>query len=126
MKRFVFPFLIVAIWLLPSMIFAMGCGDDANPALVTLCQVMIFLQGRFGRALAVISIMVAAWEFTSGAAKWQSIATLAVGLGMFWAPKTMALYILPSYVTGLQGEGYDPNVNYTPDEILSCACPDLR
>jgi len=119
-------FIIICISFASNALSEPACGLDANPALRTLCDVMVFLQGRLGRSLAVIAIMISAWEFTSGGAKWQSIATLAVGLGMFYAPKSMALYMLPDYVIGITGEGYDQNTKYTPDEIISCICPSLR
>src|SRR5574344_1103011 len=104
----------------------LGCGDDANPALKTLCDIIMFLQGRIGRSLAAFSIMLAAWGFTNGNFKWQEMLTLAIGIGIFFAPKTFALWLLPEYIVGITGDGYDISVKYTPDEIITCACPNLR
>ena len=103
-----------------------GCGEDANPALKTICDIIMFLQGRIGRALATFSVMLAAWAFTSGNLKWQDMVSLAIGIGIFYAPKTFALFLLPEYIKGITGDGYDPAIKYTPDEIITCACPNLR
>ena len=103
-----------------------GCGDDANPALKTICDIIMFLQGRIGRALVMFMVMMMAWEFVGGSLKWQPMVTMAIGIGLFYAPKTFALFLLPEYIQGITGDGYDESVKYTPDEIISCACPNLR
>jgi len=103
-----------------------GCGDDANPALKTICDIIMFLQGRIGRSLAMFSVMLSAWSFTSGNLKWHDMVTLAIGIGLFYAPKTFALFLLPEYIQGITGDGYDPSLKYTPEEIITCACPNLR
>ncbi len=103
-----------------------GCGENANPAIRTMCEVIIFLQGRIGRALVTLIIVFSAWNFANGGLKWENILSLMIGIGLFWAPKTFALVILPDYVSGIYGAGYTPDQKLTPDDIISCACPDLR
>ena len=103
-----------------------GCGGDANPALKTICDIIMFMQGRIARALVAFSIMLAAWSFVGGSFKWQEMLTLAIGIGIFYAPKTFALFLLPEYIQGITGDGYDIALKYTPDEIITCACPNLR
>ncbi len=103
-----------------------GCGDNANPAIKTICDIITFLQGRIARSLVVFSIMLAAWSFVGGNFKWQEMVTLAIGVGIFYAPKTFALFLLPEYVQGITGDGFDVALKYTPDEIITCACPNLR
>jgi type IV secretory pathway VirB2 component (pilin) len=106
--------------------FAMKCNaDETNPAFATICEVIMFMQGRIGRSIATFSIMMSAWAFTNGKLKWQEIVTTALGVGLFFAPKTLALFLLPNVVTGLSG-GFDIDKAYSPDEILSCMCPNLR
>jgi type IV secretory pathway VirB2 component (pilin) len=106
--------------------FAMMCGAmGSNEALNVICDIIIFLQGRIGRAIATVSVMMTAWEFSQGSIKWQGIVIAMIGMGMFFAPKTLALFVLPSYIRGIQGGGYDPNQTYTPDQIISCFCPNL-
>ena len=107
--------------------FALKCGlDEVNPAFATICEVMMFMQGRIGRSIATFSIMLSAWSFTNGKLKWHEVVTTAVGVGLFFAPKTLALFLLPSTISGLTGDGFNPNDVYSPDEILSCMCPNLR
>lgn len=107
--------------------FAMQCNaDETNPAFATICEVIMFMQGRIGRSIATFSIMMSAWAFTNGKLKWQEIVTTALGVGLFFAPKTLALFLLPNVVTGLSGGGFDDSKAYSPDEILSCMCPNLR
>lgn len=127
MKLKLIKYLIITnLFMLISQDSFSGCGENANPAIKTLCDVMIFLQGRLGRALVTLIIVFSAWNFLNGELKWQNVLTVAIGIGLFWAPKTFALFILPSYVTGIYGGGYTPDQKLTPDEIISCACPDLR
>ena len=102
-----------------------GCGDSANPAVRTICEIIIFLQGRIGRSLVVFMIMISAWSFVSGNFKWQEMVTLAIGIGIFFNPKTFTLFLLPSYIVGISSDGFDINTKYTPDEILLCYCPEL-
>ena len=103
-----------------------GCGEDANPAIKTICDIIMFLQGRIARSLVAFSIMLAAWGFVGGNFKWQEMLTLAIGIGIFYAPQTFALFLLPEYIQGITGDGYDISLKYTPDEIITCACPNLR
>ena len=106
--------------------YALSCGEEANPALKTVCDIIMFLQGRIGRSLISFSVMLAAWGFINGGFKWQDMLTMAIGIGLFLAPKTFAVWLLPEYIEGITGDGYDVSVKYTPDEIISCACPNLR
>lgn len=106
--------------------YSLECGDNANPALKTVCDIIMFLQGRIGRALASFMIMLSAWSFIQGQFKWQEVLTVAIGVGIFFAPKTFALFLLPEYIQGIAGDGFDPSVKYTPDEIITCSCPNLR
>ena len=42
--------------------------------------------------------------------------------GLFFFPKTLALFVLPSTVSGISGGQFNPSTVYTPDEILTCIC----
>ena len=86
----------------------------------------MLLQGRIGRSIATFSIMLAAWKFANAKSSWQDVTQLAIGVGIFFAPKTFALFLLPDYIEGLSGDGFDSTVRYSPDEILTCVCPNLR
>ena len=125
LKTFSIASLVFALYSIAA--FAMQCNtDETNPAFATICEVIMFLQGRIGRSIATFSIMMSAWAFTNGKLKWPELVTTALGVGLFFAPKTLALFLLPNVVTGLSGSGFDPNTAYSPDEILSCMCPNLR
>ena len=122
-------FILSTIFILSpvALVYAeMACGDAANPAFKTICEIIMFAQGRLGRALATFLIMLSAWKFTNGKLSWQEIVTLFIGLGLFWAPKTFALFLMPDYIIGITGDGFDSTASYTPDEILTCICPNLR
>ena len=108
-----------------NVVFAVCVAMNNNEALNVICDIIIFLQGRVGRAIATVSVMMTAWEFSQGSIKWQGIVITMIGIGMFFAPKTLALFVLPSYIRGIEGGGYDPSQTYTPDEIISCFCPNL-
>jgi len=108
-----------------NVVFAVCVAMNNNEALNVICDIIIFLQGRIGRAIATVSVMMTAWEFSQGSIKWQGIVITMIGIGMFFAPKTLALFVLPSYIRGIEGGGYDPGQTYTPDEIISCFCPNL-
>ena len=118
--------IMLLLCLTSSDVFA-GCGDNANPALKTMCDLMRLLQGRIGRTFITVTIVISAFQIViNGKTDIWTIITLVMGVGLFSAPKTIALFILPGHITGVMGEGYTPNQILTPDEILACACPDLR
>ena len=122
-------FLITFCWFIAMTgisIALTGCGEDANPGIKTICEIIMLLQGRIGRSIATFSIMLAAWKFANAKSSWQDVTQLAIGVGIFFAPKTFALFLLPDYVEGLSGDGFDSTVRYSPDEILTCVCPNLR
>jgi len=128
-RFFTFICFFIVFYLFHNSAFAdniAGCGEDANPGIKAICDIIMFLQGRIARSLVAFSVMLAAWGFVGGQFKWQEMLTLAIGIGIFYAPKTFALFLLPEYIQGIVGDGYDITTKYTPDEIITCACPNLR
>ena len=128
-------FFIIKISVLSFALFALytgfafaisGCGEDANPGIRTICDIITLFQGRIGRSIATFSIMICAWSFLNGNFNWQQMVQLAIGIGVFMAPKTFALFLLPDYIEGLSGDGFDTTTRYSPDEIITCVCPNLR
>lgn len=124
-ELFKYSFFTLFFILLSGDAFA-GCGENANPGIVAMCEMILMLQGRIGRALVSFIIIMNAWQFSQGSIKWENILTLFIGIALFYAPKTFAVFILPDYIEGVYGEGYTPDMKLTADEIISCACPDLR
>lgn len=119
-------FLFFLLLMLSSDFIFAGCGEDANPAIKVMCELIIFIQGRVGRVIVAASVMRSAWQFMNGGIKWDGVVTLFIGIGFMYAPKTFALFLLPDYIEGMQGNGYLIDQKVTPDEIISCACPDLK
>lgn len=119
-----FLFTAVIVICFSAFAFAMECSeDDVNPAFKAICDIIIFLQGRATRAIASLTIMMSAWGIMSGGKiNWQELLQMAVGFGLFFFPKTLALFVLPSTVSGISGGQFNPSTIYTPDEILTCIC----
>lgn len=117
-------FIIAIITSYSAVAYAMECSeDDVNPAFKAICDIIIFLQGRATRAIASLTIMMSAWGIMSGGKiNWQELLQMAVGFGLFFFPKTLALFFLPSTVTGISGGQFNTSTIYTPDEILTCIC----
>ena len=59
---------------------------------------------------------------SGGKINWQELLQMAIGFGLFFFPKTLALFVLPSTVSGISGGQFNPSTVYTPDEILTCIC----
>lgn len=123
---FKYSFFTLFFILLSGDAMAANCGENANPGIVAMCEMILMLQGRIGRALISFIIIMQAWQFSQGSIKWESVVTLFIGIALFYAPKTFAIFLLPDYIEGVYGEGYTPDMKITADEIISCACPDLR
>ena len=115
-----FLFLLFFGFLYCRISYSMDCGADVNPALKTVCDIIMFLQGRIGRALIAFSVMLAAWGFINGSFKWQDMLSLSVGVGAYLAPLTTAVWLSPEKIMLSTGEVI------TAAEIISCACPNLR
>lgn len=101
-------------------------GSSFNAAIRAMCDMIAFLQGRFGRAISMISIMIFAWKVSGGKIQWQDIFVLLLGIGMMFAPKTIALFILPSTIKGISGGIFSEFEIYTPDFIITYACPNIN
>lgn len=127
-KATLFVFVLFIILADATIAYALKCGRDVvNPAFTAICDIMIFLQGRIVRSLVTLMFMFTAWSVMSkGSVNWQELLQTVIGIGLFFFPKSFALFLLPSYIEGMHGDGYDPNIRYSPDEILTCICPDLR
>jgi type IV secretory pathway VirB2 component (pilin) len=101
-------------------------GSDMNSAVSAMCDMIAFTQGRFGRVMAMTGIMIFAWKCKDGKIDWQGLMVLFLGLGLMFAPKTLALFILPATVKGISGGIFVASQSYTPDEIITWACPNIR
>ncbi|MBL0725938.1 MAG: TrbC/VirB2 family protein [Alphaproteobacteria bacterium] len=104
--------------------------SGANQAAAVLCDVILIIRGRIGRALSLIAIMTTAWGFMNGNTDWKRVSTLAIGFGLLFGAEGFAYVILPSTVQGITGVTsngaiFNPQNKYTPEEIVKSVCPEL-
>lgn len=97
-----------------------------NEALTALCDILSLAQGRFARAMTMIMVISFSWKSMSGKVSWQEILSITLGITMLYAPKTIALFLLPAKIKGVSGSFFSEYEEYTPDEIIRWACPLLK
>lgn len=127
-KRAFFMFIFYFLFISPNDSYA--AAEGANQLATVLCDVILFIRGRFGRAIALVAIMSTSWGFVLGHADWQRIATLVVGLGLLFGAEGLAYIILPATIQGVSGSMtsgiiYKANEKYTPQYIVKNVCPEL-
>lgn len=103
---------------------------SANAAARILCDVIIFLRGRVGRAMALIAVMLIAANMILGQIDWKAIVTFAVGATLLFQGQSIVYVIMPATMTGINGVSasgkvFNPSSPYTPEEIVSQICPEL-
>lgn len=109
---------------------AMAAIYGVNKAAVVLCDVILLLRGRIGRAFVIIAVLGVAIGFLLGSLSWQKIMLISVGIGLFYGAETLAYVILPSTIKGISGTSptgkvFSPNKKYTPEEVVREVCPEL-
>lgn len=129
MKRVLSSFLWALVFL-GSQSLAYAAEEGSNKAAVVLCDIILFLRGRYGRALAIIAIMSTSWGFILGNVSWQRVTTLVVGFSLLFGAEGFAFVILPSQIKGVEGVTssgfvFDRNKTYTPQELVKHVCPEL-
>lgn len=100
-------------------------GDKTNQLATSLCQLILLLNGRTGRALAVIAIITLAFLFMTSKLNVPTFLTIVVGLAMLFGAKSVALVILPNYVQ-VKDRDRNTEVKKTPDELVREVCPELK
>jgi type IV secretory pathway VirB2 component (pilin) len=99
-------------------------GDKNNQLATSLCQIILLLNGRIGRAIAVIAILTLALLFMTSKLTVPVFLTFIVGIALLFGAKSIALVLLPSYV-----EVKEPDrgvVKKTPEELIKQVCPELK
>jgi type IV secretory pathway VirB2 component (pilin) len=104
--------------------------QGSNRAAAILCDVIMIIRGRYGRAIAVIALMSMATAFMLGNISWQKIATLGLGLALLFGAETVAYALLPATLRGVSGvspggKTFVANKYYTPEELVREVCPEL-
>jgi type IV secretory pathway VirB2 component (pilin) len=99
-------------------------GDESNQLASSLCQLILLLNGRVGRAIAVIALLALAFMFMTDKLRVRTFVIFIVGITFLFGAKSIALTILPSYV---YTKDIDRNqkVKKTPDELIREVCPEL-
>ena len=90
-----------------------------SPLLDVLCQIILFLQGRFGRSIAIGGIVTMGIGLFLGKFTWTQMTVFGVGIGLLFGAKEMALVLLPYYLY------QDGDVKVTTSEAISTACFEL-
>jgi type IV secretory pathway VirB2 component (pilin) len=99
-------------------------GDKNNQLATSLCQLILLLNGRIGRAVAVIAILTLALLFMTSKLTVPLFLTFIVGIAFLFGAKSIALVLLPSYV-----DVKEPDrgvVKKTPEELIKQVCPELK
>lgn len=99
-------------------------GAKNNQLATSLCQIILLLNGRTGRALAVIAILALALLFMTSKLNATVFITFIIGLAVLFGAKTIALALLPSYVSVKDADR--GAVKRTPDELVRQVCPELK
>ena len=127
-SKFIISLFVCSVLFLPNISNASVSGGNA--AAGVLCDVILLIRGRIGRALALIAIMSTAWGWVMGHSNWQRVSSLVVGFGLLFGAESFAYIILPSTVEGITGTTatgviFSPNKKYAPTELVKSVCPEL-
>ena len=99
-------------------------GDKNNQLATSLCQLILLLNGRVGRAIAVIAILTLAILFMTSKLTVPVFLTFIIGIALLFGAKSIALIMLPSYVKVKEADR--GVVNKTPEELIKQVCPELK
>jgi type IV secretory pathway VirB2 component (pilin) len=97
--------------------------EQNNEVANVICQVIIFLQGRIGRAIALAALVVMGIQFFLGKVTWTSIVVTGVGFALLFGSKSIALVILKKYVETRDSSGNI--VKISTGEAVSKVCPEI-
>jgi type IV secretory pathway VirB2 component (pilin) len=97
--------------------------EQNNEVANVICQVIIFLQGRIGRAIALAALVVMGIQFFLGKVTWTSIVVTGVGFALLFGSKSIALVILKKYVETRNSTG--DIVKISTGEAVSKVCPEI-
>jgi type IV secretory pathway VirB2 component (pilin) len=100
-------------------------GDKTNQLATSLCQLILLLNGRTGRAIAIIAVFVLAFMFMTSKLNVPTFLTVIIGLAMLFGAKSVALIMLPNYVKVKDTERQTA-IKKTPDELVREVCPELK
>lgn len=94
---------------------------NTNQIANVLCSIILILQGRIGRVIALAAIITLGIAFFLGAVEWKGVVTLVIGLGLLFGAKTVALLMLPNYIIINNPNSGTSGVT-TPEALVAQAC----
>lgn len=110
--------------------FAASSGSaipDDNGLLYALCLSLMILTSRVMRAILILLMVGVGMLMIQGSLTWQKALTMIVGVFLLVAPAKVAIMILPAKISNVSGtlgnKTFNKAATYTPEEILSAACP---
>lgn len=122
--KLVFLF-IFAFFLAQSDVFAADLATTGAPGVI--CDFIALITGRIGRAICIIIIMGMSFLAFQGSLNWKTVLTIMAGFGLMFGAKNFAVMILYSKITNvggtIGGKTFYRDKVYTPEEVISAACP---
>lgn len=100
-------------------------GDSSNQLASSICQLILLLNGRIGRAIAIIALFAIAILMATGKVGVPIFLTFLVGIAMLFGAKSIALVLLPSFVEVREIDRLEP-VKRSPEELIKQVCPELK
>lgn len=99
-------------------------GEANNQLASSICQMILFLNGRIGRAIAVIASFSLALLFMMGKLQVSIFLTFIIGMALLFGAKSIALVMLPSYIKVKEVDR--GIVKKSPEELVKKACTELK
>ena len=99
-------------------------GSNSNQLAASICQLILILNGRTGRAIAVIAILVLAFMFMTSKLSVPVFLTFIIGMALLFGAKSIALIMLPSYIKVKEADR--GIVKISPERAIKEVCPELK
>ena len=134
-KRYIIFTIMAAMFILLNDSHDSQCAaPGANSAIKVLCDIILILRGRLGRALFMFQVLKTSYSIitspSSDGFSMDKFLGLALGGAILFGAEGFVYIILPSRVTGIQGPNpsgaaYSPTEYYTPEQLVRDQCPEL-
>lgn len=108
----------------PATIEQDGKQENQSELVYSLCTLILILNGRIARVIAAVAIFVVGIMFFMGKITWPLLVTVAIGLGMVFGAKAVAILLLPRAVQVYDSRDSTLQVK-TTSQLISQACPEL-
>jgi type IV secretory pathway VirB2 component (pilin) len=99
-------------------------GDTSNTLATSICQMILILNGRIGRAIAIIALFTLAILMATSKVTVPVFLTFLIGIALLFGAKSIALIMLPSFVKVKEADRGP--VKKSPEELIKQVCPELK